>query len=178
VFRRPFRLLLLLALFGAALAGCGGGSSTTASSSSTASSSAAPAGGAQPTQAEPSPAKKAEPSKAEPSPLDPLAELLEEARFQGATPVPGGANHIASALSVQPAQGGNLINVYYYDNPKFARQEDERIEGFFASHPRHGQVQVHGHYLVSTVAESELTPVEKKNFRIVVKEAAVAEAAE
>jgi hypothetical protein len=173
VLTRPLRSLLLLAVLAAAVAGCGGGGSSTGASSATTA-----AGGAPSAQGAPAPTKKAEPSKGEPSPLDPLAELLEEGGFQGATPVQGGANHIASALSVQPGQGGNIINIYYYDDPRFARQEDERIEGFFASHPRHGMVHSHGHYLVSTVAESELSPVEKKNFGIVVKEAAAAEAAE
>jgi hypothetical protein len=177
VFSRSLRLFLLFALLAAAVAGCGGGGSSSAGATTAA------GGGPASTQGAPPPPKGGEPSTAEPaagkpSPLDPLAELLEEAGFQGATPVPGGANHIASALSVQPAQGGNLINAYYYDDPKFAREEDERIEGFFASHTRYGLVHSHGHYLVSTVSEAELTPVEKKSFAIVVREARAAEAAE
>lgn len=162
---------LLVALLAAVAAGCGGGSGSTAGSTASATT-------AKPLPESPGNVLQQAPKPEAESPLDPLAKVLEKDGFGELQPQPGGGNHVASDFSGVAPGGQVLFDVYYYDDPSFARKEAGRVKGFLRSGSGNGIVSSHGHYLITMSGQSKLTAGDKKNFKIIVKASKVAESKE
>jgi hypothetical protein len=168
VFARFACLFLLVALLGGVAAGCGGGSGSSGASS------------AASTAAKPLPEspgnviERASKPEAE-GPLDPLAKVLEKKGFEGLQPQPGGGNHVAADFSGVSTAGDALFDVYYYDNPGYARKEGKQVKDFLAARSGNGLVSSHGHYLVTMSGQSKLTAADKRDFKTIVKATAAAE---
>jgi hypothetical protein len=162
VFARSACLFLLVIALGTVGAGCGSGSGGTGASSATGTTKPLPE----------SPGNILQHAPLADSPLDPLAKQLEADGLGEFQPEPGGGNHVASDLSGVALGGRALFDVYYYDDPAFARKEGKQIEAFLAARPGDALVSYHGHYLISMSGQSKLTAAEKREFKTIVKAAA------
>lgn len=159
MFTRSARLFFLVVLLGVVAAGCGGGGgASTGGETATKQLTESPGNVLR---------RQVPPAKS--GPLDPLAEQLEEAGFGELQPQPGGGNHVAADLSGVSTGGDALFDVYYYDDPSYARREGKRVEGFLDERPGYGLVDIHGHYLISMSGQSKMTASDKRDFKTIVK---------
>lgn len=166
MFARSACLFLLVVVLGAVGAGCGGGGGASSSA------------GTVTKELSESPGNVLQHAPQAAGPLDPLAKVLEEDGFGEFQPEPGGGNHVAADLSGVSSGGDALFDVYYYDDPGYARQEGKRVEGFLDSRPGFGLVSFQGHYLISMSSQSKLTASDQKDFKAIVKASTAAEAKE
>jgi ABC-type glycerol-3-phosphate transport system substrate-binding protein len=162
VFARFACLFFLVVALGAVASGCGGGDGSGGSSAT----------GATTEQVPESPGNILQHAPTSKSPLDPLAEKLEAEGLGEFQPEPGGGNHVASDLSGVASGGRALFDVYYYDDPAYARKEGKQIEAFLAARPGDALVSYGGHYLISMSGQSKLTAADKREFKAIVKAAA------